>query len=201
MTDSSLNDFILEPAAAAGEPEPSGCAACGSAEIEPDWQAPFCAGCRRELSQRPLPLWIRITGVAVGLALAVAMTQWPSSLQAGVAFERGEAAEKAKNYPGAVAEYRKVIQRFPDSTEVLAHLAISHFRAGQLSESMALIERLEGREAPDKETLEELNGIVDELNAIVGQINATSEGAERAQGKTVDQKADGKVGASASKKN
>jgi hypothetical protein len=90
------------------------------------------------------------------LAGAVAFVRFPAVLQAGVAYERGQRAERASRYPTAEAEYRKVVQRYPDSTHALARLAVAACRAGDVLTALTTMQKLDGRKA-DKDTIEELS--------------------------------------------
>jgi Tfp pilus assembly protein PilF len=67
------------------------------------------------------------------------------SIQAGIAFEQGTTAEQSGQYGLAAKHYLKVVDILPDSTVALAKLAIAEYRAGQIQEARAAVNRLVGR--------------------------------------------------------
>ena len=123
---------------------------------------PLCAGCRDTLSHRPYPGWVWASGAVILLVFLIALNRFPDTLMAGVAFAQGEKAEAAKEYPRAVAEYKKVVERFPDSTLALARLGIAHYPAGQREEAAAVFRRLRGRKA-SKDLVREINQAIGEM--------------------------------------
>ena len=124
----------------------AGCRSCGVVR-EAGYAFPLCASCRTILVNRPFPRSIHIASAVVLVALATALSQSPKTLRAGIAFERGQARESAGAYHLAVSEYRRVAEAFPDSTLVLARLAINLKRTGHEAEASVILQRLAGREA------------------------------------------------------
>lgn len=114
------------------------CRVCGGVP-ERGYNLALCAGCRTMLANRPFPRWIRLTIFIVLAAFAVAMFQSPRTLRAGIAFERGQTYESIGSYEAAVHEYRIVTEAFPDSTLVLARLAITLRKAGHTDEATAIL--------------------------------------------------------------
>jgi chromosome segregation ATPase len=114
------------------------------------------------LANRPFPKWIRLTVALVVVILAIALSQSPRTLLAGVAYERGSARETAGAYEAAVSEYRRVADAFPESTLVLARLAVSLKKAGRLPEARLILQRLGSRQAP-KELVQEVNQTFDQF--------------------------------------
>ena len=145
--------------------DPSKCSACQAAEPEPGYELPLCMSCRAMLIRRPFPLWIHGGSVIVALALAIAFARFPSSLAAGIAYTRGQRAERAANFGAAAAEYRKVTVRFPGSTLAVARLGIASYRAGKLEEAARAFEQLSGRDT-SKELAAEVNQVISEMRAL-----------------------------------
>ena len=138
---------------------------------EDSYQFPLCKECRDSLARRPLPLWIKIGSAVVALVLCFAFAKFPASLRAGIAFERGQKAEAQKKFPLAIDEYQKVLEKFSDSTLVLARLGISEYRAGRLDEAAAVLNKLAGRKTSKQ--------LVGEVNAVIKEMNSKSNQAER----------------------
>lgn len=142
--------------------DPAACAKCGKPAEAGAYKLPLCSGCRDAMSQRPFPKWIRIGFGLIVLAFLGATTQLQGSLAAGIAFARGQRAEATKDFATAVAEYRRVVQRFPDSTLALGRLGIVYYRAGDLREAATVFRRLAGRKA-SKELVREVNQVIAEM--------------------------------------
>src|SRR5438067_2153690 len=90
------------------------CRSCTKAEPEPGYEVPLCGSCRAALVMRPFPLWVTGTAALATLLLLVSFIRFPSAVQAGVAFERGRRDEEQRNYPAALSQYRRVLDRFPN---------------------------------------------------------------------------------------
>jgi hypothetical protein len=142
--------------------EPNTCNSCGGPPEEKGYQFPLCAACRDQFSNRPLPIWLTavfVLGVAVVL---FALTRFPASLEAGIAFERGHRAEAAGRYAVAAAHYRRVAQRFPEATAVIVRLGVSEYRAGNLRQAVMALDRLSSKPG-DEDTVREVNQVMDEI--------------------------------------
>lgn len=159
-----------DPAQAADQASSTVCRACGVEPFEPGHVAELCAGCRSKLANRPIPVGIRIAGYAVGAAALMAAALSPTSLTAGVAFERGRRAEEANDYAAAVKEYERVVARFPRSTLALGRMGISCFRDGQLQRAAAAFEKLGGRQA-DQKLVGEINQAIQEMEQLVDRLD------------------------------
>ena len=157
----SLTPDEEQDAAQALDPNP--CCHCEEPQVEQGYALPLCPACRTSLARAPLPLWITATGAATGVMLAIALTRFPGSLSAGVAYERGQRAERAGQYGRAVAEYEHVVARFPESTEAVARLGIAHYRSGHLMDAAKTLDKLGGKEAPSEELATEVNQVMDEI--------------------------------------
>src|ERR1043166_7426539 len=143
--------------------EISACKLCGQPPEEAYTMA-LCADCRTKLTRPPFPLWIIAASVLILLLLVYSMTQAPAAITAAVAFERGRKDEARREYREAEQEYKKVVTRFPESTEAVARLGISAWRAGDPREAAQAFESLEGRQA-SKELTAEVNGVISEMEA------------------------------------
>lgn len=143
-----------------------GCKSCGNPAEQGGYEFPLCPPCRDLLSRRPLPGWIKGVSAVVVLVLLLAFTRFPASLKAGVAFEKGRRAEQAENYAVAVAEYQKVVDRFPGSPPALVRLGVAHYRAGDWHRALMTFEKLKGREIS--------KSLAGEANQVMGEIISKS---------------------------
>jgi Tetratricopeptide repeat len=145
---------------------PAACANCGDAAVEPGYELPLCSRCRTLLARRPFPVWIKISCVVLFGVLLVAGARSVPALRAGVAFERGREAEKRGDFAHAADYYAEVVDRFPESTEALARLAVTRFRAGQLPEAARVLDRLGGRKTSRK-VAAEVNQVIQAFDALL----------------------------------
>jgi hypothetical protein len=122
----------------------------------------LCRHCRLESAQKPIPFTIKITGLAVLIALAFALTRLPASMLGAIAFERGQRDEAQRNYNGASTEYRKAADAFPDATLPLARLGIVRYRTGDTSGATRIFSHLAGRES-DPSLTAEVNRVINEI--------------------------------------
>jgi tetratricopeptide (TPR) repeat protein len=142
------------------------CANCASPYIEEGHALPLCMKCRDQLARRPVPVWIwGVFGITV-LVLFFALTRFPATLQAGVAFERGQQAEQEGKYLTAMKEYRVAADKFSDSTLALGRLYITYYHNGKLQESEELLKKLGGRELDNKSLADEINAVTDRMQAL-----------------------------------
>jgi|GEM_PF-1857165 len=142
------------------------CSKCG-AHAEEGYAAPLCAHCRTSLSKWDIPKWVLASSFFVFLVVCYAISHFPATLNADIAYERGGRAEAAGDYARAVSEYRKVIDRFPDCTEVIARLGISYYHSGDIGHAIECLGRLDGREMSD-DLMRELDSVVDEIDKKMG---------------------------------
>jgi hypothetical protein len=140
------------------------CRVCNHAEPQQGYQVPICHSCRTTLVKRPFPLWVIGTAAAAAILLLVSFTRFPSSVQAGVAYERGKHDEEKRDYTAAIVEYRKVVARFPSSLDAQARLGIAEYRSGDIGGALGTLEKLEGKEI-GKELTAEVEGIFNELDS------------------------------------
>jgi hypothetical protein len=114
------------------------CQACGAAP-EPGFPIPLCAKCRSQLARRPIPIGIKLAGVAIALLLVLAVTRIPSSISAAVAFERGQSAEQKLQFASAEHEYQKTVVAYPSpSSPTRAYLSLPFERRMGVSSGASL---------------------------------------------------------------
>jgi hypothetical protein len=142
------------------------CEQCNGLNVEPGYEIGLCVSCRDTLVRRPVPGWLLVTSALVLVVVLIALIRVPAALEAGIAMERGRRAEAAKDYSVAVAEYQRIVTRYPKATEARARLGISHFRAGHLSEAVATLDSLSG-EKTDDDLADEVNGVIAEIESLV----------------------------------
>lgn len=140
------------------------CKNCGAPPERTGYILPLCTKCRDTLVRRPFPPAVFMSMAVVAAAVVFALMEFPSSIDAAVAFERGRRAESASNYREAVQEYRRVLNTFPDSTEPTARLGISYYRSGDIPAAIRTINLLEGRKV-SKELVAELDATVREIES------------------------------------
>jgi len=156
------------------EESPPQCIICGQPLDSLTEGLPVCAGCYPGLVDRPLPRWIQVVTAFIGLVLVLSLVQFPLSLSAGIAFERGRRAEVARNYKLAEQQYAIVAKRFPSSTLAIARLGIVSYRAGDLLTAIKSFEKLGGRETSE-ELAGEVNAVAD---AMMKKLVPQEEGAQ-----------------------
>lgn len=156
----------MPPEPAQQQPDPNACAACGSKIIEQGHLTPLCAACRDKYAKFPIPFFVKIL-LFLFLALSVfAFIKFPESLIAGIAFERGQRAEAAKQYKAAAEQYMLAINRFADSKIITARLGISLYKAGEYNDAIKILDPLSGKEM-SKELVAEIQPIFDDFDAKV----------------------------------
>ena len=139
-----------------------GCRNCGSTTIEPGYEVGLCVTCRDVLAKRAFPYLIRLMFAVILVVVILATSRTPETLRAGIAFERAQKAEIAGDYLRAVTEYRRVAERFPDSTLSLARLGIAYYQAGQHAEAVKTLEKISGRKT-SQELASEVNRVLEEI--------------------------------------
>jgi tetratricopeptide (TPR) repeat protein len=142
------------------------CASCGQPS-EPGRSTPLCAGCRASLAMRPLPNWIKVSAAVLAVPFLLAIASFPSALAAGIAFERGRRAETSGDFPGAVEQYSKVVDRFPASTLAVARKGVAAFHAGQYEVAAEAFHKIAGQKA-SAEMAREVNDAIKQMNTLAG---------------------------------
>ena len=91
----------------------SGCKKCGSNATESLCNLQWCADCRNKLADRNFSTWATVTFGLVVVLLLVALTQFSSSLKAGIAFARGPGVSRRLFEGGnRVSNSNRAIPRF-----------------------------------------------------------------------------------------
>ncbi len=149
-------------ATAPGQPPPlaevtKACRSCGA---EPEFAIPIRADCRTKLAQPPIPVGIKLAGIAIALLLVFALTRIPSSLSAAIAFERGERSEQKLQFAVAENEYQQSVLTFPRSDLAHTRLFVTAYRARDTETARHEFEYLRGRRLDAK--------LVGEISAILG---------------------------------
>ena len=73
-------------------------------------------------------------------------------------------AEQRGRFAEAADHYEQVAERFPDSTLALGQLAITRLRAGQVTEAVPILDRLEGHKT-SSEVATEVNQAIQTLKS------------------------------------
>jgi hypothetical protein len=151
-------------AAAPSQPPPlpeeaKKCQSCG-AEPEKGFAIPLCSDCRTKMARQPIPIAIKLAGIAIALLLLFALTRIPSSISAAIAFERGERSEQKLQFATAENEYQKSVLAFPRSDLAHARLFVVAYRARDVGTARREFEYLRGRRLDAK--------LVGEISALLG---------------------------------
>lgn len=150
------------------ELDPNKCAQCGAVP-EKGHLVPLCTQCRDKLSRHPVPYYIKAAFVVVIGILVYAFMQFPVSLNAGAAYERGKKAESLKDYKTAAENYSLAYKKYSKSDEIMTRLAVSLYNAGDYGASADIIDLLAGKKM-DSKLVAELNTVIDRLNEIFDKI-------------------------------
>src|SRR5262245_8298723 len=121
MEDSTSNDQPIE------QIEPNKCANCGSSWIEQGYPTPLCSDCRQRFIKFPIPLLIKIFGLAIVSIVLIAMTRLPQNISLGIHNARGEKAFKNRQYQTAQVEFGNVLKTAPQYTSAKMNRAMASF--------------------------------------------------------------------------
>jgi Flp pilus assembly protein TadD len=141
--------------------EPLKCVGCQGTP-QPGYKVALCQQCRTKFARKPVPVAIKCAGLAVTIAVAFSLIRIPSSMQGAIAFELGQRYEAQSDYKGAVAEYQKAVDAFPDSTLAIARLGIVEYRLGDFSNAARTLSKLAGRKT-DAALVSEVNSVIREI--------------------------------------
>jgi len=108
-----------------------------------------------------------MSAVVLVVPLATAILQFPSTLTAGIAFERGRRADANGAFDLAVVEYSKVVERFPTSTLAVARKGMAAFHARQYQVAREAFNIIGGRDA-SPEIAREVNNAIDQMKKLIG---------------------------------
>lgn len=139
------------------------CKNCGSSDVEAGYTLALCQKCRDQFVNRPIPLWIKGVFAFVVLISLYALTNFPTSLKAGVAYERGVRAEKAKKMLTAVREYQQVEVFYPNSTPLLERLSIGYYQTDHIEKFVGTLEKLVGRKVSSDYSVSLINSYTDAI--------------------------------------
>jgi hypothetical protein len=112
------------------------------------------------MARQPIPVGVKLAGVAIVLLLLFALTRIPSSISAAIAFERGERSEQKLQFTKAENEYQKSVQAFPRSDLAHTRLFVAAYRARDGGTARREFEYLRGRQLDAK--------LVGEISALLG---------------------------------
>lgn len=129
---------------------------------------------RKMFNGRQVPSWVKAAVFLLIAVLLYSFTVLPSAIKTGIAYERGNKAQREKRHITAIREYEKVVKRYPDFTPVLARLAVSYFYSERINECSRLLERIADREVTGS-LAEEVNGIVGKLSVMYFENNGLKE--------------------------
>ena len=112
------------------------------------------------MARQPIPIGIKLAGVAIVLLMLFALIRIPSSISAAIAFECGERSEQKLQFAKAENEYQKSVQAFPTSDLAHTRLFVTAYRARDGGTARREFEYLRGRRLDAK--------LVGEISAILG---------------------------------
>lgn len=101
------------------------CIVCKSDEVVEGFAIPLCARCRELAAKRPIPPLLKLCFIFIGCCLLFSITRLPRELKASIAYDKGYAAEQAKNYKAACAHYERALSFYPKSPAILERLVAS----------------------------------------------------------------------------
>jgi Na+-transporting methylmalonyl-CoA/oxaloacetate decarboxylase gamma subunit len=112
------------------------------------------------MARQPIPIGIKMAGVAIVFLLIFALTRIPSSMSAAIAFERGRNDEQKHQFAAAEDEYRKSVRAFPRSDLAHTRLFVAAYRARDTGTARHEFEYLRGHQLDAK--------LVGEISALLG---------------------------------
>jgi tetratricopeptide (TPR) repeat protein len=146
------------------------CKSCGSTSVVEGYSIPLCKECREKYARRPIPAAIKIFASIIIAILIFSLVSFPKSLNAGIAFERGQRAENAKKYATAAKEYEKVVEIFPNSFIAAGKLFIAYVENQQFEKAEEAFSRIAGKESSDSVETK----IIDQANAAIAVLDKYS---------------------------
>lgn len=155
-------NIVAEEAVENNDPAVRCCQSCGDPVIEEGYSMDLCKSCRKTLSNRPIPIWIKGFTLFIVVILVIALIQFPSSLKAGISYERGQKFEKQHKYLSAEKAYNEVLNRYPDNTAVLCRLFIAQYNNLEYEDAYTSLDKLTDREV-DTDTVNKINSITDKM--------------------------------------
>lgn len=117
------------------------------------------------MPKKPVPLWIKLLLPLSAAFIISGIFIFPSALKAGLNCEIGWKAQQEGRHSTAIKEYRQALQQFPDSTIIIARLAISYLYNERIDKCREMLDRIAGRKLHGK--------LVTQVNSIVEKMDST----------------------------
>ncbi|MDF2883883.1 MAG: hypothetical protein K0R54_4448 [Clostridiaceae bacterium] len=144
------------------------CKNCGSLEIEEGYSLTLCRECRDKLSKRPFPMKIKLALALIFLIIIVSLSKFPSTIYAGVEFQKGLQAEKELKFITAIHHYENADKAYPQADKILVRLYSAYFRNENIPEARKVLAKLTDPDNHDRKVDEKLaneaNGITRKLD-------------------------------------
>ncbi len=137
-------------------PIPCVCAICKSHEAEIKETAPLCSGCRDQLTKLAVPLWLKIAAVCVGVVVLYTAVRLPWVLGASIAWDKGQAALDAHDYPKAEMFYEQTLKYYPDDPSIWGQLARAAEEGGDKDKFNKAMDQLAALSKTDPEAAHEM---------------------------------------------
>lgn len=144
------------------------CNNCGSLPVVEGYAVPLCSDCRSRFTNYPIPGWLKLLSVVIVAIMVFALIQFPKSISAGVAFERGQRAEKEKRFATAAKEYKKVVDIFPQSFIAKGKLFVAYVRNLQIDEAEKTFDQIKGTKSNNSSEV----SIIKEANEAVAILDS-----------------------------
>ena len=130
------------------------CSSCGIEAAEKGYEHSLCKACRDENIKRPFSLWLRLSFFLIIILMLISLTRVPNSLSAGIAYQRGQRAERAGNYFDAMSYYEDALLRYPDSEKALSRLGVAYYYNEKIHQAAYTFDRLIGRTLSSEDIIE-----------------------------------------------
>jgi hypothetical protein len=144
------------------------CQNCGAVEVEPGYALSLCETCRTAFVNRPFPWWVKLTAIAVLVVVATSAILSGPAIRAAHEFNQGKRFEGQSQYAEAAKYYEMVLNRYPDSTDVLVRYAVCAYRGQVYTRLPEVLQKLGGRKV-DRRTADEVNAVVVGLAHVLNQ--------------------------------
>jgi len=123
--------------------ERASCKECGCSCYIDESRVPLCDTCREKYLKFPIPKKILIPMAIIFCAIAVFMLiRFPSSLEAGINYERALKSIEQKNYVYAEGYLEKAYAIFPDSPEIAGNLTVSYYKNNETDKVFQLLDEM-----------------------------------------------------------
>lgn len=122
------------------------------------------------MAKKPISLWIKIILLFAAAVLISSIFVVPSAFNADIAYEQGREAQQDGRHSTAIKEYEQLLKQFPNSSSIIARLAISYLQNERIDECRELLDRIAGREVSGKLS-RQVNGIVEKMDSVYHESN------------------------------